>query len=555
MISGLVIADSEFSYLDTRGLSLLVTGDNQTDTNWFTYAPIVNTVINHNKFHHLGFNSQEDRGMGILLDFADHLRFENNHVHHVAHHGVVFSGSIIQSNKTFDFMPEEIKTGDILVTNNLIEHTCQNADDCGGVTFWGVAPQRHVFRNVLVMNNTFRYTYGWSFVTEQRRRWNGYFGFGLYLLDASGIHAYRNLTYNHGWAGIFLIRYWRDGPIMLYNNLLANSLLGINIWNSKEVETHDTVDTQIVSNIIINNQSQGINLTADPQDTHLHIDHNLYYANSWSQDGAGSVMKVYQKNYTWLEDIQSQTGWELNGISEDPVLFSYDYHAQRQRGDDSVLDWEIRQGSAAIDKGTDLPPSLQMLLAQFNIPDNLQQGSAWDIGPFEYRDSQQPVLNPGTALTVATQQPQATQAQFTGLMTTGFVTNSLDQRGNHLILSQSTKTKIMADIYLAPDDIGQLGQLGMVVAYTPAGVDQSTYYFMRQGTQWVPWDKNLGTLVPAQIEANLPLQLELFSPIKMTVYEGNWQNLPGHFVVYVGYVLSNGLVVFNGQQPIEFTVQ
>jgi hypothetical protein len=555
MISGLVIADSEFSYLDTRGLSLLVTGDNQTDTNWFTYAPIVNTVINHNKFHHLGFNSQEDRGMGILLDFADHLRFENNHVHHVAHHGVVFSGSIIQSNKTFDFMPEEIKTGDILVTNNLIEHTCQNADDCGGVTFWGVAPQRHVFRNVLVMNNTFRYTYGWSFVTEQRRRWNGYFGFGLYLLDASGIHAYRNLTYNHGWAGIFLVRYWRDGPIMLYNNLLANSPLGINIWNSKEVETHDTVDTQIVSNIIINNQSQGINLTADPQDTHLRINHNLYYANGWGTDYGVSIMKVYQQSYNWLEDIQSQTGWELNGISDDPMLFSYDYRAQRQRGDDSVLDWEILQGSAAIDKGTDLPPSLQMLLAQFNIPDNLQQGSAWDIGPFEYRDSQQPVLNPGTALTVATQQPQATQAQFTGLMTTGFVTNSLDQRGNHLLLSQSTKTKIMADIYLAPDDIGQLGQLGMVVAYTPAGVDQSTYYFMRQGTQWVPWDKNLGTLVPAQIEANLPLQLELFSPIKMTVYEGNWQNLPGHFVVYVGYVLSNGLVVFNGQQPIEFTVQ
>jgi hypothetical protein len=78
---------------------------------------------------------------------------------------------------------------------------------------------------------------------------------------------------------------------------------------------------------------------------------------------------------------------------------------------------------------------------------------------------------------------------------------------------------------------------------------------MRQGTQWIPWDENLSTLVAAQIEANLPLQFKLFSPIEVTVYEGHLQNLPGHFTIYVGYILSNGLVVFNGQQPIEFTVQ
>ncbi|NJO17231.1 MAG: right-handed parallel beta-helix repeat-containing protein [Thioploca sp.] len=557
VISELVIADSEFGYLDTRGLSLLITRDNQTDdTTWFTYAPIVNIVINHNEFHHLGFRSQYPRGIGILFDFADHLHFEANHVHHVAHDGVVFSNSIIQADKTFDFTPAEIKTGDILVKNNLIEHTCQNADDCGGITFSGTAPQHHVFRNVLVMDNTFRYIYGWSFVSQQRKRWaNGYFGFGLYLLDVSGIHVYRNLAYNNGWAGIFLLGHWRDGPMMLYNNLLANSTIGINIWNAKEIETHDSVDTQLMNNILINNEYHGINLTANSQDTHLGIDHNLYYANSWGSGYGVGNMKVYQKSYLWFEDIQAQTGWEPNGISADPLLFSYDYRAQRQRGDDSVLDLEIMQGSATIDKGTaSLPPSLLMLLERFNIQDNPQQGSAWDIGPFEYLESHQPLFNLGTATAIATQQPQDTQAQFMGLVTTGFVTNSLDQRGNHLILAQSDKAKVMAEIHLAPDDIEQLGQLGMVAAYTPPGINQPIY-FMRQGTQWISWDENLSTLVPAQIENNLPLQFKLFSPIKMIVYEGRLQNLPGHFTIYVGYILSNGLVVFNGQQPIEFTVQ
>ncbi|BAP57836.1 hypothetical protein THII_3539 [Thioploca ingrica] len=556
VISGLVIADSEFGYLDTRGLSLLITGDNNIDTSWFTYAPIVNTLINNNEFHHLGFRSQNNRGIGILFEFADHLRFEANHVHHVAQDGVVFSGSIIQAAKTFDFTPAEIKTGDILLYNNLIEHTCQNADDCGGVTFSGTAPQRHVFHKVVIMGNTFRYIYGWSFVAEQRKRWaNGYFGFGLYLLDVSGIDVYRNLAYNNGWAGIFLLGHWRDGSMRLYNNLVANSTIGINIWNSKEIETHDSVDTQMVNNILINNEYHGINLTANPQDTHLRIDHNLYYANSWGSGYGVGVIKVEQKSYPWLEDIQSQTGWELNGISEeDPRLFSYDYRAQRQRGDDSVLDWEIKRGSAAIDKGTaSLPASLPVLLAQFNIQDNPQVGIAWDIGPFEYLESHQPLHYPGTATAMATQQPQDTQAQFTGFVTTGFVTHSLDQRGNHLILAQSDKAKVMAEIDIAPDDIGQLGQLGMVAAYTPAGINQ-TVYFMRQGTQWIPWDENLSTLVPAQIDANLPLQFKLFSPIEVTVYEGRLQDLPGHFTIYVGYILANE-VVFNGQQPLEFTVQ
>ncbi|EDN64990.1 hypothetical protein BGP_6205 [Beggiatoa sp. PS] len=59
-----------------------------------------------------------------------------------------------------------------------------------------------MFRHALVIGNTFRYNYGWSYAAEQRRRWEkGYFSFGLHLQESSGIHAYRNLIYNNSWAG------------------------------------------------------------------------------------------------------------------------------------------------------------------------------------------------------------------------------------------------------------------------------------------------------------------------------------------------------------------
>ena len=556
VVRDLVLDNSAIGYMDHEAIYLNSWWDNAADPVLFTQAPIANTLIKNNELHHLGLRSSPEESAGLEFRFADQLRFEDNHVHHVLQHGIRLSESVIQAEKSFGFAPDEIKTGDILLKNNLIEYTCQSSGDCGAVTFLGTPPQKHVFRNVLVVGNTFRYNYGWSYVAQQRRRWaNGYFGFGLYLVDVSGIHAYRNLAYNNGWSGFFITRNWRDGEMILYNNLSANAARGINIWNPSDSKAHDSVDTQIVNNLIINNETYGIEQSIDPNETQLLIDHNLYYANGWGSNYNAGAMKISEAFYDRLTEVQTQTPWEAHGVSEAPAFFSYDYRAQRQRGDKSVLDFELKRESAALDQGTTtLPVSLQNLLNQFNIEDLPQQGTAWDIGPLEYFEDHQPIPGQGLAEEATTQQFLETATQFTGFATTGFVTTSLGQRGNGLTISQAERVKIIAKIEAESEDIGQLVELGMVAAYTPLG-SQEILYFMRQGTTWVPWDGLLTTLAAAEIDSSLPDQFELFKPIEIAVYEGDFNHLPGHFVIYVGYSLPNGIVVFNGQNPIQLTVQ
>ncbi|HEC84123.1 MAG: hypothetical protein DRR08_19160 [Candidatus Parabeggiatoa sp. nov. 2] len=559
VIQGLVLENSEIGYMDSEGIYLGSEWDNEADPALFIRAPITNTLIKNNHLHHFNFRSEKQESAGVEFRFADNLRFEENYVHHVAQHGVRLTESVIQSDKGFGFAPSEIKTGNILLKNNLIEHSCQLAGDCGGLTFWGTPPQRHVFRNVLVMGNTFRYNYGWSDVAKQRGRWkNGYFGFGVYLNDASGIHAYRNLAYNNGWAGFFLIQHWRDGEMILSNNLLANAGRGIDIWNPKNLDTQRSVDTKIVNNLFINHEDYGIGHTIAFDDAQSLINHNLYYANGWGSGYQAAAMKVVRGDaYERLADIKADTPWEANGVSEAPAFFSYDYEAQRQRGNNSVLDFELKRGSAAVERGTaNRPSSLEALLAHFNIQEVPKQDSVWDIGPFEYSESDQPLLSLGSALEAATFQFQDTAAQFSGFVTTGFVTRTLGQRGNGLTFSQSDMIKVVAEVTPAASDVGQRAELVVVAAYTPPD-SQDVLYFMLQGTQWAPWNLDLTTLAAAEIVSGLPKQFELFSepPIEITVHEGYLTNLPGHFVIYVGYSLSNGIVVFNGQQPIQFTVQ
>ncbi len=77
-----------------------------------------------------------------LFPYADKLRFEGNHVHHVAQNGVQFNKSIIQSPKLYDFDPDEIKTGEILIKDNLFEKACQLTADCGGLKIWGDPPDQ-----------------------------------------------------------------------------------------------------------------------------------------------------------------------------------------------------------------------------------------------------------------------------------------------------------------------------------------------------------------------------------------------------------------------------
>ena len=391
---------SEIAYMDTNAIHLSYTWKDESAPASFAFAGITGTVIRDNQLHHLGFRSDRDNANGVSFEHADQLRFEGNHVYDVAHNGVQFSWSVIQSNKTYGFTPDEIKTGDILVKDNIFERACQLTSDCGGLKFWGDPPNGHVYRNVLITGNVFRDTFGWSSISEERGRWNGgsgsevrgMGGFGLYLDMASGFYIYRNIAYNNAFAGVALGGVWRDGDMVFYNNVVANSLYGF-FMSGLEFDTHGNVNTQIVNNILVNNEAHGLWFTdvgEFPGD--VIIDYNLYSSNGWRpyedggvwQPGALIIRRAQNtyETYQTLADIQSKTLWEVHGLDGDAGFLQYDPH-DHNLYDGSWPDFHVSAASHVIDRGTtDLPASLSALLTEFEIT-NTRLGSAFDIGRFE----------------------------------------------------------------------------------------------------------------------------------------------------------------------------
>ncbi|MEN6409565.1 MAG: right-handed parallel beta-helix repeat-containing protein [Anaerolineaceae bacterium] len=399
-IDGFTIENSEIAFMDDQALHIYSTWGSNSSAASFTRPGVLNIAVRHNELHHLGFNA-ESEGVGAQIAFADHFTFEDNHIHHVAHNGIQFMRSVIQSTKKYGFSPAEIKTGNILIRNNIFEKACQNASDCGALKISGTPPDRQVFRDLLVTGNIFRDTIGWTYIAEKRGHFDGgpqsdvqgMGGFGLYVDNASGMNVYRNITYNNAFAGFKLSGVWRDGDIIYYNNTIANSLNGFH-FGGKQYDTHDgSVNTRLVNNIMVNNEDYAILLSdADGDFENTIIDHNLYENNGWrtyQQGGewiSGNIRLDVPGSdlyYQTLADIQAGTSWEDHGVEGDPAFWSYDIN-DHALFDGSSPDFHLTSNSTnAIDRGSaSLPASLTALLNKFVIVDPIR-GTAPDIGRYE----------------------------------------------------------------------------------------------------------------------------------------------------------------------------
>jgi hypothetical protein len=397
---GFTLENSEVSHMDTRAIYSNYWWSNQSADS-FTHVGIVNTVIRNNELYDLGFRTDVDNADGVQFDYADKLRFEGNHVHHVAHNGMIFGGSLIQSAKRWGFSPEEIKTGEILIKDNIFEKACLMATDCGAVKIWGHVPDNHVYRDVLITGNIFRNTFGWTYISEKRGRWSGgtssdvqgMGSFGLYLDHASGIYAYRNIAYNNAFSDFFLYSDWWDGEIVFYNNVAANSLNGIRLEGAP-ADGRGSINTALVNNIVVNNEGYGILIDQNVGDyRNFLVEHNLYYKNGWRayadggmwQPGAMAVHLRPGPNayYQILAAIQANTSWEDHGVKGDPGFWDYD-SADHNLFDGSWPDFHLTSASAnAMDRGTTaLPASLIVLLDAFEVTD-FRRGQAYDIGRYE----------------------------------------------------------------------------------------------------------------------------------------------------------------------------
>lgn len=400
VIDGFTLEDSQVAYIDSQGIRLIDWWENGADPDSFTHSGIRDTLIRGNEFHHLGFRTDGDNAVGLSFTFANQLIFEGNHVHHVAHNGVQFSESVIQSPKSYAFDPGEIKTGEILIKDNLFEKACQLTTDCGGLKFWGSAPDNHVFRDVLITGNVFRDTFGWSYISEKRNRYAGGEGsevrgmgaYGLFVDHASGLHVFRNLAYNNAYTGYLLYGVWRDGVMVYVNNVAANSLYGMSLGGG-QYDTHGSVDTRLFDNILLNNEAFGLAVSYDQgQYANTSIDRNLYFNNGWRSYDQGGIwhagaMVVTEGGawtpYSTLGEAQLATPWEEHGLEGDPALWSYDPE-DHDLHDGTWPDFHLTAASTpAIDRGVDtLPASLVALLDHFGVEAGCWGGTC-DIGRYE----------------------------------------------------------------------------------------------------------------------------------------------------------------------------
>ncbi|MDM8530385.1 hypothetical protein QUF63_04385 [Anaerolineales bacterium HSG25] len=408
---GFTLQNSEVAYMDTAALVLQSSWGNGTnDAAQFTHAGIINTVIKDNNMHHLSFRNEarSDTPNGMLISHADQLRFEDNHIHDVAHNGVLFAMSVIQptpETKRFHFDDNEIKTGKILVRGNIFERTCLLGPDCGALKFWGQdhTTYSHVFRDTLVVDNIFQHSIGWSDVSEKRGKWSegqvkGKGGFGLYIDIASGIHAYRNIAYNNSYANYQFNGPWQHGKIVFYNNISADSLYGFRL-DATDFDTDElngSQDTQFFNNIIINSERYGIYILKRHDNFgQATINYNLYDNNGWNNTNfvnSNGDMGVYLQrtaqpyNYEKVSDIQQNRNWELNGLNSDPQFTG----SNRRAFDCTTIpcaDFMITAGSPSIDKGSFLTTNLWHLLNNlFTIPEPLicYYGTRFDIGQNEF---------------------------------------------------------------------------------------------------------------------------------------------------------------------------
>lgn len=395
-IDGFLLEDSEVAYTDTGGVYASFWWSDAPAPDQFSHAGVRNSTFRRNELHHMGFNSNEPSAVGVRVFFPDTLRFENNHVHHVAQNGAHFHLSLIESEKEYDISPQEIKLGGILIKDNIFESACQLGSDCGSLKFGGNwRPYTHVFRDVLVTGNVFRDTFGWSYVSIKRGLNEIGDGNGLYVDNATGIHAYRNIAYNNTGAGFKFACLWRDGDVILYNNIAANNYSsGLSLTGGDSCDEHSgSVNTQLVNNVLLSNEGHGIEFSsAYDADTfgNLTIDHNLYYNNGWNQDAVwnpaniqliqGSLPTQYFHD---LFEIQNGTPWEDHGVEGDPIFYYYD-PADRDRYDGSWAAFHLTPSSSnALDLGTTtLPDSLTALLNAFEVSD-YRRGGAYDIGRHE----------------------------------------------------------------------------------------------------------------------------------------------------------------------------
>jgi len=213
-----------------------------------------------------GFPSNEP---AIYIARSSNVKIDKNSIHSTAGHGIHITG----------YEKNSMRVQNIRVTENTVEHTCQNSSGCAALKFFG-----GTFAHSLVAKNTLRDNLGWSFCQEAKGGRDGYAN-GLFISNASGITVQNNESYRIN--GAAYLAYARQLPTInnvFKNNLAENSIIGIRLQGAfGESDTDPTADftrhdNSVVTNNVLKNNHIGLLLDPASPDK-VRIANNVYINN------------------------------------------------------------------------------------------------------------------------------------------------------------------------------------------------------------------------------------------------------------------------------------
>jgi len=116
-----------------------------------------------------------------------------------------------------------------------------------------------------------------------------------------------------------------------------------------------------------------------------------------------------------------------------------------------------------------------------------------------------------------------------------------------LTLSESQLVKIKGEFEVEASHVGQSAELLIVAGFVPPAEPDMLFLMLDEQRQALLWDGDLTTLIAAEKD----LTLAAIQPID--IYQGGL--IEGYIVIFFGYRLENGLVVYNGEQTIDIWVE
>lgn len=414
-IDGIRIEGSELAWMDHSGLDFLAF-DHPCYPQVFYYPLIKNVTIRKNTIHDVHMYNSAPYGSGTfgihIWPVPDHLIIEGNYTRDTGGPGIELAQSVQWNG--------EIKMGDALIMDNVIETACLHQADCGALRFYGDDPAKQssfmFFKNVLIYRNEIRNTFGWDYYGHKTRM--TYRACGTYFDNATNFYLFRNIFFNNA-VGVCPFHGYQMGTLILSNNVIANNGKGTdatmywlgNDWSSSMC-TADR-ETLFENNIFVANNALGeqksaaqvihsLRESADrPYGEFQILDYNLYHANRTylkrsnftRTDNSGKSCKWQldeETEYSDLAGVQEGTDWEDHGVAAPPSFRNYPGEYEQHAGlidytDPNLVisDFHLTDGSPAIDQGTSLHNSLQTLLNHFRIKDK-PLGNGYDLGAYEW---------------------------------------------------------------------------------------------------------------------------------------------------------------------------